>query len=53
MTVDTILGESCCSEKREVTSASRKDELGSGGVVQTEACLPSMREALVPVITTT
>lgn len=51
--MDTVLGEFCSNEKREGTSASRKDELGSGDVVQMEACLPSMHEALVPVITTT
>lgn len=51
--MDTVLGEFCCNEKRKGTSASRKDDLGSGDIVQMEACLTSVHEALVPVITTT
>lgn len=53
MTADTVLREFCCNEEREVASASRKDVLRPGDAAQLEACLLSMHEALVPVITTT
>lgn len=53
VTVGTIPGEFCCSEKREAANAGRKYGLKSGDVAQLEECLPSMHDTLVSIITTT